>query len=310
MAPGAPRLIPLAVVGAWLLVRSLGGSASASATQESNGTQSGRLLLALRLAGGGALVLWAAGMSQILPALALGLVGLALAVPALRALLPAGTVSGGTGMPAAVAIRGLIAFGFFGCDALIPLGLASLRGVPPSRVGFALTAGALAWVAGSWLQDRAEARSQGAQRSRAVRVAVGLASIAIGMAGVAVAVLWTAVPVELAVLAWGVAGLGMGLAYPGSTLVAMSTAGPGQDGLAASSLQVAETIGFAAGAGAGGALIALSVHLERGLEVGLAWAFAVTLAAALLAFAPAARLVPPDRRGDPRKRSISLREAT
>jgi hypothetical protein len=83
----------------------------------------------------------------------------------------------------------------------------------------------------------------------------------------------------------------MGLAYPGSTLVGLG--GPSaQAGLAAASLQVAETVGIAAGAGAGGTLISIAAHLERGLSVGLGWAFFMTACAILLAMAAAVRLVP------------------
>ena len=85
-------------------------------------------------------------------------------------------------------------------------------------------------------------------------------------------ILSESLPVVLGVAAWGVAGLGMGLAYPGSTLVALG-APSAQSGLAAASLLVAETVGVGAGAGAGGTLIAVAVHLERGLPLGLGWAF-------------------------------------
>ena len=101
----------------------------------------------------------------------------------------------------------------------------------------------------------------------------------------------------LGVAAWGVAGLGMGLAYPGSTLVALGSPSA-QAGLAAASLQVAETVGVAAGAGAAGTLIAVAAHLERGLSVGLGWAFVLMACAILVALLPAIRLVPAARAAD------------
>jgi len=185
----------------------------------------------------------------------------------------------------------LLAFGFFGCEALIPLGLSTERGLPPSLVGLSLTAGALTWVAGSWFQDRAEARGRG---GRGLRVRIGLGLVLVATAGVAVVILSPLLPVWLGVVAWAVAGLGMGLAYPGSTLVAMADPN-GQAGLGAASLLVAETVGIAAGAGAGGALVAVTVHLELGLAYGLGWGFALSGLGVLLAFAPALRLMPAGR---------------
>ena len=135
---------------------------------------------------------------------------------------------------------------------LFPLGLATERGLPPPLVGLSLTAGALTWVAGSWFQDRAEGRGH---HARGLRVQIGLGLVLVVTAGVAVVILSPSLPVWLAVLAWAAAGLGMGLAYPGSTLVAMADPN-GQGGLGAASLLVAETIGIAAGAGAVGALVA------------------------------------------------------
>jgi MFS family permease len=251
-----------------------------------------RVRASLRLAAGVALVLLAAGLSLVPVALLLGAAGLVLAAPALRALLPAGTFSGRNGLPAAVAVRGLLAFGFFGGEALIPLGLSTQRGLPESLVGLALTAGALSWVLGTWVQDRAESRSAGSVTQRAIRVGAGLLLIAIGMVGVAVVILTPSTPVELVVVVWGVGGLGMGVAYPGSTLTALGTAPTGQEGAAAASLQVAETVGIAMGTGATGALFALAVHLQHAMAEGLAWGFLLAVLAILAAFAPAARLAP------------------
>src|SRR5204863_1522037 len=125
-----------------------------------------------------------------------GALGVILAAPALKTLLPDGIFSVRSGLPAAVALRGLLAFGFFGSEALIPLGLSTQRGLPPSLVGLSLTAGALAWVLGSWVQDRAEAQSGGSLAQRAARIMLGLVFIAVGIAGVAAVILNANLPTE------------------------------------------------------------------------------------------------------------------
>jgi MFS family permease len=250
-----------------------------------------RTLEALRLSFGVGLLLWAASRPTLGPELLVALIGVVLAVPSLRSLLPAGTFTGGRGLPAAVAVRGLLAFGFFGAEAVVPLGLATVRGLPPSLVGLALTAAALTWVGGSWMQDRDEARTTGSLTRRAARVRIGLLLVLLGIAGASAVILTNSLPVALGVVAWSVAGFGMGLSYPGSTLVALSGAG-NQAGLAASSLQIAETIGIAAGAGAAGALVGMAEHLETGLWLGLVAAFVLMAAGVALAQVPAQRLVP------------------
>ncbi|MBV9173958.1 MAG: MFS transporter [Chloroflexi bacterium] len=250
-----------------------------------------RVITALRLTAGVALVLFAAGLDLPL-ALPPGLVGLLLAAPALRSLLPQGTFVGGTGLPASIALRGLLAFGFFGAEAVIPLGLSTQRGLSPSEVGLALTAAALGWVAASWLQDRAEAQARGALTARALRVAGGLLMMALGTAAAAFAILNSTVPAPLVIVAWTVTGFGMGLCYPATTLTALGLAPSGEEGFASASLQVAETVGIATGTGAVGALVAMTVRIQQPMSDGLAWAFVITVAAILLALVPALRLAP------------------
>ena len=48
--------------------------------------------------------------------------------PALRALLPAGTLRAARGLPSGIVVRGLLAVAFLGCDAFMPLALTELRG--------------------------------------------------------------------------------------------------------------------------------------------------------------------------------------
>jgi MFS family permease len=282
-------IVPPMPIGAAMLLPSL---ARLPERAQSPDARPGGVFAALRLAAGVACLLFAAGATSYVVALLVGVLGLALTVPALAVLLPSGTFTGGIGLPAAVALRGLLAFGFFGSEALIPLGLSTQRGMPPSLVGLSLTAGALTWVIGSWAQDRAESRSAGSVSQRALRVAIGLALVAGGIGGVAAIILNQSVPVELVVVSWGLGGLGMGLAYPGTTLTALGNASSGQEGLAAAALQVAETVAVASGTGAAGALFALADHLQRAGSDGLGWGFVLSIASIVAAFIPTTRLAP------------------
>jgi MFS family permease len=284
-------ILPATAVAAWMLLPrlprlSMPGSAPPAANADR------RMLTAVRLTAGVALALFAVSLNVLLPSLILGAVGLAIGLPAFERLLPAGTLRARNGLPAAVCLRGLLAFGFFGAEALIPLGLATSRDVPPSLVGLALTAGALAWVVGSWGQDRAEAASGGSVTQRALRAAVGLLFVLCGIVGAAAVIVSPSLPVELVVAAWALGGLGMGVAYPAATLTALGSAASGAEGSAAASLQLAETVGTAIGTGAAGALFALSASLGRGTSDGLAWGFLLASVAIVLGLVPALRLAP------------------
>ena len=114
-----------------------------------------------RLAVGVGLLLWGLGLGAIAPVLVLAALGLLLAPPALRSLLPMGTPTAqpgsGGGRPRAASLR------LLWHRSGHPAWPGDVRGLPPSVVGFALTAGALTWVSGSWLQDRDEAGSGGSR---------------------------------------------------------------------------------------------------------------------------------------------------
>ena len=168
-----------------------------------------------------------------------------------------------------------------------------MRDLPPSMVGLAATEpGALMWVAGSWLQDRDEAHLPGA-------LSRNHGSAGAGRSGTRPGRYWCRGCGHSVGVAAGRAGrrrVGRRGTGDGPGLPGQHAGGPGpqsaQAGLAAASLQVAETVGIAAGAGAGGALISIAAHLERGLSVGLGWAFFMTACAIVLAMAAAIRLVP------------------
>jgi MFS family permease len=186
-----------------------------------------------------------------------------------------------------VILRGVLTFTFFCADAYVPRALQDWRGLDAAASGIALTAATLAWTGGAWIQARRFTRI-GARRF----VATGFVTVVLGVAGFA-AVLSPAVPVVLGVVAWGLAGLGMGLSYSPLSLVTLAEAPPAEQGAATSGLQLSDTLGAALGTGVGGALIAGALRGGRELWVGLIAAFAVAMLAGLVGSVLARRLPGP-----------------
>jgi MFS family permease len=209
-------------------------------------------LAALRLAVGAGLLLTGLGAGAHqgrFYAIALVAAGAALGYPALRRLLPPGALRAAPGLPAAVATHGLLNMAFFGVDAFIPLALTEVRGQTVAAAGLPLTAATLTWTTGAWIQ--AHFAKSHSRRSTTV---VGLLIIVLGIV-LSIAVLSPAVPALLASVAWGVAGLGIGLAFSTISLVVLETAPAGQEGSASSAMQLANMLGVALGTGIGGVII-------------------------------------------------------
>ncbi|MEK8227133.1 MFS transporter [Oerskovia sp. M15] len=134
-------------------------------------------------------------------------IALALVAVSVPHLLPRGTVRAARGLPSVIAIRGLVAAAFTGTEVLLPLLLQSERGCPPrggrradlrrdrlvdGRV--AAGQGALGLAARTVRPDRVHAHRRRRLGHRAARLAVRAPIV--GM------------------LAWTVAGLGMGMVHP------------------------------------------------------------------------------------------------
>jgi hypothetical protein len=203
----------------------------------------------------------AAGSTLLLTALTVGVpllaAGLAvgggwLALGALRHLLPAGSLRLAAGRPSVVIGVFAIAFAFFGTEAFVPLTVVEVRGGTVTLGGLALSAAALTWVLGSWLQE--VAAKAGVRRGLVVG---GAALIAAGIA-VTAGVLVPGAPVLVAAGGWAIAGLGMGLAYSMLVLLMLETSAAGEEGFSSAALQLMFTLGTALGAGAGGAIVALA----------------------------------------------------
>jgi MFS family permease len=162
---------------------------------------------------------------------------------------PSGTVRLAHGLPAAVALRGLTTFAFFGTDAYVSYTVTSARHASLALGGLALTAATLTWTTGSWIQAR-WVHQIGPRRL----VRVGLLAIACGI-GLMIAVAESRLPTAAAVLAWGVGGLGMGITYSPISLVVLAEAPAGGEGTATAALQLCDTLGIALGTGVAGAIV-------------------------------------------------------
>lgn len=205
----------------------------------------------------------------------LATVGIATAIVPLRQLLPSGTFSARRGIPAAVATRGMTTLAFFTAQAFLPLTLTELRGQRAAFAGLALTLSTLTWTAGAWLQDK---RGHVVGRQRLV-----VAGLTILLAGIATTWLLVldGVPVFFAAITWSIAGLGMGMAYSGLSLIVLAEAAVGQEGRASSALQLAEQLSVATGTGLAGAAVAAADRSDR-LFPGLVVAFGIAVAGAVL----------------------------
>jgi MFS family permease len=240
----------------------------------------------------GSLILLAVGACAILGGLAairwwsipIVLAGFAALIPALRRLLPEGSLTAKPGLPAGVAAGFLLSFAFFGIDGFVPLLLTRIRGQSVAVAGVVVTFSGIAWSLATFWQSKATSRW-----SRGALVALGAALIVVG--GVAV---WSAVspsvPLFVPYLGWFVAGAGMGISWPTIPLVAMEQAPSGRQTSTIAAVSLSDTFGAALGPGLGGTAVAVAAVTATSLAVGLSGAFALAILAGLTTLLVATRL--------------------
>ncbi len=263
-------LLPLVAIAMVLTIPALARVAAGPASvARSSASERGRLLGAVVLAVAAGLLLVGLTTASLFPGLVLVALGIAIGLPAYRALTPAGTLSARRGLPAAILIRGVLTFAFFSVDAYVPLLLIGWRGIDASAAGIALTAATLTWTGAAWIQARYVIRL-GAGRFVTACFAILLIAIAL-----LALVLSPSVPIVVASLAWGIAGIGMGLGYAPLSLVVLAEAPPDGQGMATAALQLSDVLGTALGTGTGGAVIAFAAGAGQPGWVGLAGTFAV-----------------------------------
>lgn len=243
-----------------------------------------RVLALVLIAGVTAVLVAANGVPLVLTAV-LVLAGVPLAAGAFLRLVPAGTLRLAPGMPAAVMVRGILTFAFFGTDAFVSLTYQDVRHQPTWVAGAALTGATIAWTAAAWVQERWIHRV-GPRRL----VGIGFAFVALGILGMFGAL--GPLPVWPSILVWSTAGFGTGLSYSPLSVTVLGLAQPGREGSASASLQLSDVLGTSLGTGASGAFVALGDSGGWALRSALTLAFAVTLTVAIGGFLAARRLPP------------------
>lgn len=199
-------------------------------------------------------------------------------------LLPQGTLRAARGLPSVIALRGLVAGAFFAAEAFLPLWLNLEQGWSHQAAGFALTAGAVCWSIGS--QGQGRVRDPRA-RQRVLGGGLALLTLALSLLALSAAMGWPA----WAVLAWALAGLGVGLAFPSLSVLLLTLSSEHEQGRHSSALQLADALATTAALALVGALfVALRDPAPVAAFVAV---FGGAAALAMLARVLSARTLPP-----------------
>jgi MFS family permease len=206
--------------------------------------------------------------------------GVLVALPALRKLLPAGTMTAAVGLSAVIACRMLATAAFLGVDSFVPLAAHEIHGASALLQGFLIVGGAISWTGGQlWRSRHPGASTASATRTGFVLLAVG--------AFITWPVVFEGWPLWATFLTWCVGGLGMGLLFNPTSLAAMSYARRGHEGIVSSQTHLADALGFSLMGGFGGALVATadrgSWSMTSALSVCMLSAVAVAALGAIVA---------------------------
>lgn len=154
-------------------------------------------------------------------------------------LLPAGALVLRRGLPSVVGVRAALGGSFVAAEAYLPLMLRDEHGYSPAQAGAILAAASVTWAFGSWLQGRLPPTTD---RHRVMLLGVGIFTV---LMVVLVLAVWSGWPGWVVVGLYGAATLGVGLAYPTTTLLTMRLSPPAEIGRNSSALAVGEALSSA-----------------------------------------------------------------
>ncbi|PFG29142.1 MFS transporter [Paramicrobacterium agarici] len=207
-------------------------------------------------------------------AVAFGVVALAAA----SRLMPRGVLRSSRGLPAVIALRGLVSAAFIGAEVYVPYLLTREYHFSPSIAGLALTLAALSWSGASAVQGRL-----GHRVASVVFVRVGALLVVASTASACLTAALHLSPVVL-IVGWGVAGAGMGLVYPRTSIMMLEYSTEREQGFNSSALSIADSLGGSLALAVTGIVFA-SIGSGQGAFAAV-FALTVLLAAAASGAAP------------------------
>ncbi len=191
-------------------------------------------------AGIGVFLLQLSGTFTSLPAMAVcALAGCVLTAFTLPHMLPRGAFRLRRGIPSLVMTRFFAMGALTGADVLLPLILQRVHGWNANHASLAVTVATISWAVGSTAQARIYS-----QERRLRLPLVGGLMLTLGICPL-LALLIPGVPIWAVLIAWSVAGTGMGLAHATISDLTLGQVDPAKHGRASSWLQVADSGGSA-----------------------------------------------------------------
>lgn len=238
---GVVVLTALAFLLVWSQLRgvSLRSSEAGATPRPDRSTILNRMLLALLVASAAV----GAGFSAEAPITAGWIMAIACLVVigfAIRPLVPGGTLRARRGLPSVILMRGLVGGAFFAAETYIPKLLIDRFEFGPTTAGLALTLAALTWTLGSFTQGRY------GDRIGSTRIVVAsLVLMGVGLAGLLFVAALESLP-WLVVIAWGLAGGGMGFVYPRLSVLTLAYSDRSNEGFNSAALSISESSASAA----------------------------------------------------------------
>lgn len=278
-------VIPLAVAASLVTERALATKDARPPVAFDHHRLRQRSGLSILLAGSVFLALWTLSAIPDYALLTLALPAGALGAWSLWHLLPPRSFSFAPGVASVVPLRMLSSMAFFGIDGYMPLALFRDRGFSLALAGITLTVGTFTWTAGSYWHSRVST-----PKSRSKLFRLGIAVTAFGVAANGVALGLPHASGWLAVGAWSIAALGMGIAYVVLSVSLLDVAPRDRLEESSASNSLADTLGIALGTGIAGGMIAAT--LAAGSAHGVAMGLAIDAAWSLVALAVCYRFAP------------------
>ena len=207
----------------------------------------------------------------------LALAAVALALVAVRPLVPAGTLAARRGLPSVILARGLASASFFGAEVYLPYLLIDQYSFPPTLAGLTLTGGALAWAGAAAVQGRLGTRLP---HRRAVQTGSFMVLAAVLLALATTALHW---PAATAIAGWVLAGGGMGLLYPRLSVMTLALSTKENEGFNSSAMSISDSLGGALSLATTGIVFAAFTTPVQSFAGVFAFTAAIGVAAALVA---------------------------